>query len=332
MIAAWTPTYGPADIIEIREVTESPLGPDQIRVQVHASPVTAGDLRLRAADFPGATALLGRLMMGVFSPKAKVQGTMFSGEVVEVGAEVERFAVGDAVFGAADAGAWAERLVVDAQGNVDHRPENLDDNEAASLSYGGGTVLHFLEELAEVKPGERVLILGGSGGVGRFAIQLARHLGAHVTAVGSKESLDLMRELGAHEVIDYRKDDFTQLGNRYDVVFDIADRSSFPHSRRSLRRGGRYLTLYLSFPVLFWMAWTRVFGTSRALISVAMGSKEATQTIRRLAEQGVFRPRIAKAFPLSQIGRANELAESGVHGSVLVHPSAESLSGRRAAG
>ncbi|MEM6930824.1 MAG: NAD(P)-dependent alcohol dehydrogenase, partial [Myxococcota bacterium] len=264
MNAAFTPAYGPATVIEIRDVPEAPLGDRQIRVKVHASPVTAGDLRIRSASFPG-VALLGRLLMGVFGPRAPVQGTMFSGQVVEVGPRVTRFVVGDSVFGEASSGAWAERLVVDADGAVAHRPVGVSHDEAAATPYGAGTSMHFLKRLAKVAAGEHVLVLGGSGGVGRFAIQVAKHLGARVTAVGSRRNLALMRRLGADEVLDYRRHDFTRTKVRYDVIFDVADASSFAHCRRVLAPDGRYVTLYVSGRALWQSLVTRLTGGRRVL-------------------------------------------------------------------
>ena len=149
------------------------------------------------------------------------------------------------------AGGWAETVVVDAQSAVAHLPDGVTYDEAAAVPYGAGSAMHFLREVVDVKPGEHVLLLGGSGGVGRFAIQVAKHLGARVTAVASARNHEQMRELGADAVLDYRTQDFTKTGEQYDVILDVADASRFRHSRRSLRDGGRYVSLYISLRVLF---------------------------------------------------------------------------------
>lgn len=319
MNAAFTPAYGPPSVLEIREVPEEALRPNQIRVKVHASPVTAGDLRLRSASFPGISAVLGRLAIGLNGPRAKVQGTMFSGQVVEVGEAVTRFAVGDSVFGQAMSGAWAERLVVDADGAVAHRPVGVTHDDAAATPYGAGTALHFLKNLAEVQPGEHVLILGGSGGVGRFAISVAKELGAKVTAVGSPHNFELMRQLGADQVID-RHDDFTRSNEQYDVVFDIADASSFGHARRVLRPKGRYLTLYISLRAIVQSLTTRFVGSRRALFDVVIGTRESTERIAEWLGRGVLKPIIGDRFPLSRIVEAHEAAEANTSAVVLVRP------------
>lgn len=322
MKAAWTPQYGPASVLDVRDIPTPSIGPDEVLVQVLASPVTAGDLRLRTADFPGVSAVFGRLLMGVRAPKQKVQGTMFSGRVAAIGERVTRFAVGDAVFGSASAGAWAEHVVVRADGIIAHRPDSVTDDEAAAVSYGAETALRFLRDIAGVKAGEHVLILGGSGGVGRFAIQIARWLGARVTAVGSRESLPLMQHLGADAVLDYRTDDFTKTGASYDVIFDIADRSSFRRCRDSLAPGGRYLTLTISLRVLLWMGLTGLLGGKRALFAIVMGNQESTEDLSGLMAEGVVRSVVAARYPLDRIAEAHTHAERRPLGSVVVHPAA----------
>lgn len=325
MLAAFTPQYGSPDVITVREAPEPSLDADQILVQVHAAPVTAGDRRLRAADFPGASAILGRLMMGVFKPRHAIQGSMFAGRVLQVGADVTRFAVGDEVFGSADHGAYAERLVVAHDGAIAVVPEGVSTIEAAGVPYGAGTALHFLRDLANVQPGEKVLILGASGGVGRYAIQIAKHLGAHVTAVCGAPSTDLVRSLGADAVLDHRTQDFTDQGSHWDVVFDVADRSSFGHSRRVLTPTGRYLTLYISLRAAWNTLRTQWSSGPKAIFAIAIGDAAQAEELAGLLADGAIRPVIAERFGLQQIREAHALAESGMRGEVLVCPTEELL-------
>lgn len=319
MNAAYTPAYGPASVLEIRRLPIPTPGPREVLVRVEASAITAGDLRVRAGDF-GVASLFGRLLLGVFGPRRPVQGTMFSGVVAAVGEDVERFAVGDAVFGSARGGAWAEYLLVPEQSALAVRPAHVTASEAAAVPYGAGTAWVFLHELAKVQPGERVLILGGSGGVGRFAIQIARHLGAHVTAVGSRRTLGLMRNLGADEVLDYKEADFTLLGAVWDVILDTADASSFPHSRAVLSERGRYVTLYVGLGILFWSAWTRWRSGPRALFTVAAGTPERTRVLADLLDQEVIRPVVDGTYALAGVSAAHRRAEAGAHGDVVVLP------------
>src|SRR5262245_9213737 len=263
MKAAFTPTYGPADILETRDVPMPNVGAHDVLVQVHASPVTAGDVRLRAGDFPSFTKLA-RLVLGLFRPKHPVQGTMFAGRIVEVGAAVERYAVGDDVFGFTGHGAYAEYLAMPEDGAMAKMPSNMGYDEVAAVPYGAGTARYFLRDLGAVKRGDRVLIVGASGGVGRFAVQLAKHDGAEVTAICSRKSFDLVSSLGADHVIDHASEDFARNGQRYDVIFDVAGVTRFGRARSSLTDKGRYLTLLISVCVLLQMAVTRIFGGRRA--------------------------------------------------------------------
>lgn len=318
MRAAHTPRYGRADVIEIREVPRPAIAAHQILVEVRATPITAGDRRLRAADFPRFTALAGRLMIGLFKPRNPIQGTMLAGRVVEVGAAVTRFTVGDDVFGSVDHGAWAEYAVIDADGPVARMPVGLDYAEAAELPYGGVTALRFLRDMARVAPGERVLILGASGGVGRSAIQIARHLGAEVTAVCSARNFERVRALGAHRVIDHATTDFTRSEARYDVIFDIADATRFSRCRRVLTPTGRYLTLFISPRVLLRGLTSRLFGRQRALCGVALGRRADLEDLAALVAEGALQATVGSTFPLESMAAAHVRAERDASSGVLV--------------
>jgi NADPH:quinone reductase-like Zn-dependent oxidoreductase len=319
MKAAIIQRYGSADLLQTWDIPTPIPAEGEVLVHVRASPVTAGDLRLRAADFPTWTVVPGRLMMGVFRPKHQVQGTMFAGRVAAVGSGVSQFQVGDNVFGSTSHGAYAEYLTVPESGAMALIPDGVSYEDAAAVPYGGWTALHFLRNLANVQPGQSVLILGASGGVGRFAVQLAKHMGAVVTGVCSADNLALVRELGADHVIDYRAEDFAGNGRHYDVIFDIAGVGSFGRSRKSLTSTGRYLTLFVSFTVLFQMAWTALRGGQKALFDVAMGKQSDMRELGDLLDQGAIRPVVAHRLPLDRIAEAHATAESGrLQGSVLV--------------
>lgn len=320
MRAVITPRYGSPEVLEEREVPRPQVTAGHLLVQVRAAAVTEGDRRLRSADFPSFTAVIGRLMIGLFSPRQAVQGTMFAGRVVAIGEGVTDYAVGDDVFGSVDHGAYAEFIQVDADGPVARMPASIDYVQAANIPYGGVTALRFLKDLAQVKPGERVLILGASGGVGRFAVQLARHLGAEVTAVCSARNAALVTDLGARHVIDYKAVDVTQGTQAYDVVFDIAGAASYGKVRRILAPAGRYLTVYLTLGVLGRMLMTRLFGDRRALFSIALGKKDDMQQLRALVSAGVLRSAVGRQFTLSDIAKAHTAVEQGEAGVVVTLP------------
>lgn len=312
MKAAHTPLYGPPSVLDTRIVPTPTPGPGQVLVEVHASFVSAGDLRLRAADFPGISALFGRLMFGLRRPRNPIQGSMFSGRVVAVGSGVRRYAKGDEVFGSVDHGAYAEFLVVEEGGAVAPLPAGVSHAEAAATPYGAWTALNFLRDLGALEAGEKVLILGASGGVGQLAVQVARHLGAEVTAVASARHHDFVRGLGAQHVLDYTREDFTQNGERYDVIFDIAGASSFRKAKGSLTDTGRYLSLYVSGTLLAQMLWTRVFARrgKRAMCGVAMGDAASTAELAALLGAGAIRPVIGQRFAFEAIADAHVHAET----------------------
>ncbi|PRQ05416.1 Phenolphthiocerol synthesis polyketide synthase type I Pks15/1 [Enhygromyxa salina] len=319
MKAAFQDQFGSPSILFINEVERPAIAPDQILVRVHASPVTQGDRRLRAADFPGISAVIGRLMFGLFRPRNPIPGTMFAGRVVETGDEVTRFAVGDDVFGSVDNSAQAEYVAVAEDGAVARMPAGVDYAEAAAVPYGAATALSFLRDVGRVQPGDKVLIVGASGGVGRYAVQIARHLGAEVTGVCSERHAELVRSLGATRVIDYAKQDYTAGDATYDVIFDTSSGGGFRAARKVLAPSGRYLTVYLNLLVLAQMLVTAVLGGPKVQGAVVLGNQELTRDVADLLAQGAIRPVLAAQFPLDQVVEAHaELEDRRPGGEVMV--------------
>ncbi len=311
-------SYGTPNVLRLNEVDRPALGPNDVLVRVHASTVTHGDRRLRAADFPGIGAIFGRLMTGVFRPRHPIGGSNFSGRVVSVGKNVTRFSVGDDVFGGAMHGAYAEYVAVPDNSGIAKIPEGSTYGEAAALPYGAVTALSFLRDLAQVRAGERVLIVGATGGVGRMAIQIAKHLGAEVTAVCSGEP-ELARSLGADAVIDYKQEDFTQRADQWDVIFDTTEGDHFRAFRSSLTQEGRYLSLYVTIRLLSEALITRLRGGPRALTGVALGTPQLADGVRDLTERGAIRPVIAARYPLEKTADAHAFFEtSRPKGNVII--------------
>ncbi|MBV1862597.1 MAG: NAD(P)-dependent alcohol dehydrogenase [Nannocystaceae bacterium] len=319
MLAATHTQYGTSEVLHIQEVETPAAGPQQVVIRVHASPVTEGDRRLRAADFPGVTAVMGRLMFGLLRPRNPIPGTMFAGQVVGVGDEVTRFAVGDDVFGSCDHSAQAEFLAVAENGPLAKIPEGVGYDDAAAVPYGAATALAFLRDVARVQAGDKVLIVGASGGVGRFAVQIARHLGAHVTGVGSGRNAAMMTELGADAVIDYEQQDYTGDGKTYDVIFDTTSGDGFRAAKGSLSKSGRYVTVYLNLLVLWQMLLSAMFGGHKIAASVVLGNRALTEDVAKLLAQGVLRPVIADRYPLAKVADAHAAQEGGAsRGTVVV--------------
>ena len=318
MYAIVQDSYGPPSVLHAATVPSPLAAAGRLLIEVRASVVSQGDRRLRAGDFPGLTWLPGRLMLGLTGPRAKVPGTMFAGRVRAVGEGVTRFAVGDDVFGSVNSGAYAEQLTIAADGPVAKMPPGTSYEQAASLPYGAVTALTFLRDLGGVKPGQRVCILGASGGVGVAAVQIARHLGAEVTAVCSAPHHALVAELGAHRTLDYRTQDFRN-GQAYDLIFDTIGATRFGLCRSALTPTGRYLSLILTVNLLLWSALSRLVGGQRASGGVAMGQQRDLDDVAALVASGALKPVIHRVYPLADIAGAHARVEAGgVPGAVVV--------------
>ena len=318
MRAAIHTEYGAPRVLRVEEVARPTLADDQILVEVHASAVTQGDRRLRAADFPGAAALAGRLMFGLLRPRNPTPGTTFAGRVVEIGKSVTRFAVGDRVFGGCGNGAQAEYLAVAEASQVTKIPAGVAYDEAAAVPYGAATALEFMRDIAAVKPGDRVLIIGASGGVGRFAVQIARHLGAHVTGVCSADKAEMVRQLGARAVIDYAREDYTKNGETYDVIFDTVCGDGFRKAKPSLSPRGRYVSLYMTLRIGLQMLWGAVFGGRRAAAGVVINNQRLMEEVAVLLGEGAIWPVVAERFGLDRVVDAHATLENSPKGAVVV--------------
>lgn len=311
--------YGSPRVLRIEEVQQPTIAAHEVRVEVHASAVTQGDRRLRAADFPGMGALFGRLMFGIVRPRNRTPGTVFAGKIVEIGEKVTRFRVGDRVFGSCSSGAQAEYVAVAQNSTIAEIPDGIGFDEAAAVPYGAGTALSFLRDVAEVLPGERVLIIGASGGVGRFAVQVARHLGAEVTGVCSTRNLEMVKDLGAQHVIDYSVEDYTKNGETYDVIFDTASGDGFRAAKGSLGSRGRYVSVYMSLLIGLQLLRSMLFGGPRPMASVALGNRRLLEDVANLMADRAIQPVIAARFPLAQVVDAHEELERGtIAGAVIV--------------
>jgi NADPH:quinone reductase-like Zn-dependent oxidoreductase len=287
---------------------------DQALVRVRAAAVTSGDARIRGARFPGGFGVPARLALGVRRPRRRILGNSFSGEVEAVGGEVRDVAPGDLVCGMTGAamGTHAELLVVPARRAV-RVPAGVGHGAAAGVLFGGTTAWHFLRK-AGVGPGTTVLVNGASGAVGTNAVQLARHLGATVTGVTSGTNADLVRRLGAEEVVDHTERDVAALDERFDVVLDAVGNLDIPAGRRLLRPGGRLVLAVATLGQLL-----------RARGDVIAGSAperaEDVQALLGLVASGELEVVVEHELGLDDIVAAHARVDSGHKvGNVLVHP------------
>ncbi|MFD5633123.1 NAD(P)-dependent alcohol dehydrogenase [Streptomyces sp. NPDC127077] len=312
--------YGSPDVLELREVDTPTVADDEVLVRVHAASVNARDWHLMRGD-----PYLARLGLGLSGPKTKIRGTDFAGRVEAVGKAVRRFRPGDEVFGEVD-GAFAEYVCV-RDDVLEPKPAALSFEQAAALPLAGNTALMGLRDLGQVASGHEVLINGASGGVGTFAVQIAKAFGAEVTGVCSARNAELVRSLGADHVIDYAREDFTRNGRRYDVVFDLVGNHSLAEFRRALKPTG---TLVLSGGGVFeggsvvgpmallvkGQVMSR-FARHRLFVLTATPSKENLATLRELADSKKLTPVVDRTYPLSEAPEAIRYLE-GEHARAKV--------------
>ncbi len=319
--------YGPADVLHLQEVEKPTPNDNEVLIKVYATSVTAGDCNARGFVFvPPGFGFLARLMFGFRKPKQPILGTELSGEIVAVGKDVKRFKQGDQVFGTSQKfGAYAEYICMAEDTALVIKPANLTFAEAASIPFGANTALYFLRDMAKLHPGQRVLIIGASGCTGVYAVQLAKFYGAEVTGVCSTRNLELVRSLGADQVIDYTREDFTQNNETYDVILDmVPGKSRFARYQSSLKPNGLYLAGAGGLDSLAQMAWTSLLGSKKVIAGMAPDRKEYLVFLKELLEAGKLKSVIDRCYPLEQTAEAHRYVDMGhKRGSVIITITAE---------
>ena len=310
--------YGSADVLKMAKMKRPTPKAKEVLIKVHAATVSAGDVNMRGFTFvPQKMRMLVRLAFGFFKPRKPILGTVVAGEIVAIGKKVTRFKVGDSVFGMASLrlGAYAEYVCRPAEGGLALKPEGLSYEEIAALPFGTGTALYFLKERGNLQPGQKVLVNGASGGVGNYAVQIAKSMGAEVTGVCSTRNLDMVRGLGADHVIDYTREDFTQNGETYDLIVDtVFGKADFHRCKNSLTPEGRYCAVAGDFRETWQSFWNK-----QILTGTPSENKKNMEAIGELAKQGVVRPLIDRTYPLEQTSQAHEYVDTGrKRGSVII--------------
>ena len=309
--------YGPPEVLHLKDVEKPAPKDDEVLIKIHATTVTTGDVNARGFTFvPPGFGPLPRIMFGIRAPKLSILGSDVSGVIEAVGKDVRSFKEGDQVFGmdGETLGAYAEYVCRPEAGTLVIKPVNLTHEEAAAIPFGFSTTLYFLREKADIQSGQKVLINGASGGVGTAAVQLAKYFGAEVTGVCSSRNLELVKSLGADKVIDYTKEDFTQNGETYDIIFDtVVGKTSFSGSKNSLKENGYYLAVAGGLKEGVQMLWTSVIGNKKVIFGGGMACerKEYLLFIKELAEAGKIKSVIDKIYPLEQIAEAHRYVDSG---------------------
>jgi len=310
--------YGSPDVLQLKDVPKPTPKENEILVRVRATPVNYGDLTARnfansEFNMPVLLYLPARLAFGWNKPRIQILGSELAGDVEAVGSWVTKFKPGDAVFAyvGMKMGANAEYVCIPESGTVSLKPANLTYEEAAVLPYGAVMAASLLQK-ANLKPGQKILVNGASGGIGAMAVQLAKHhYGAEVTGVCGTPRLDYINALGADQVIDYKKQDFTQNGETYDVIFDVLGRSSFARCKNSLRPDGILLFASFKSRALFDMFWTAPFSRKKVICAMAEEKTASLLLVKELAEAGKIRVIIDRCFPLEQTAEAHRYIESG---------------------
>ena len=302
--------YGSPDVLRLEEVEQPVPKDDEVLIKVHATTVNRSDCGWRSG-----VPFFSRFFTGIRRPRRKILGSEFAGEIAAVGASVSKFAVGDQVFGACGFGAHAEYVCMRESRLIAHKPMGMSFSQAAAVCDGvviaGGCL-----KAADLRKGRTILIYGASGAIGTAAVQLARNSGAHVTAVCDTKHVDLVRSLGADEVIDYTKDDFTKKGQRYDVVFDAVGKNSFRRCRRAIVRGGTYIETDLGFmwhvpPLALLTRVTHKLGGRRVTMPLPKYAPDEIHVLKDLIESGKYRAVIDSERPLAQIVEATKFVETG---------------------
>lgn len=313
--------YGPPEVLEVEEVPKPVPGDGEILVKVMATTVTAGDVRIRGFDVPFIFRIPFRLTLGLRRPKIPVLGMELAGVVESAGSEVKQFEAGDRVFGSTP---WmtfsthAEYACLPAKGVVARIPANRTVEEVAPVPFMGMAALYYLK-LADIEPGQRVLIHGASGAVGTYAVQLARHFGAEVTGVCSTANLELVSSLGADSVLDYTQDEVPPSGEIYDVIFDTVGKSSYSRCLKALKKEGIYLLANPGLSHMIRGGITSATGSRRVIGGTARASREGLLFLAELLEKGELRSVIDRTYPLDQIVEAHRYVE-GKHkkGNVVI--------------
>ena len=311
--------YGGPEVVELVDVPTPVPRDNEVLVRIHATTVSTGDWRVRTLEVPKGFGLFARLALGFTRPRQPILGTELAGTVETVGKSVTRFKPGDAVFAfpGTKMGCHAQYRAIAEESPIELKPENLSFEEAATLSFGGSTALHFLGR-AQIKRGERILVIGASGALGTAFVQLAKHFGAHVTGVTSTTNLQLVSSLGADKVIDYTKDDFTRMSETYDIIADTVAATSFARCKHVLKHNGRFLALAGGVADLFAALWAPMTG-KRVVAGPAAERPEYVRQLAELARTGVIRPVIDRRYEFAQMAEAHAYVETGrKRGSVVV--------------
>ena len=313
--------YGGPEVLKIQDVEKPFPKENEVLIKVHAVSVNFGDLIARnfknvspqEFNMPWLFWLFSKISFGLSKPKNPILGNTFSGEIESIGNEVTQFKKGEAIFGftAEKMGAYAEYICVPENGILATKPTNMTFEEASIVPYGTLMAIKLLKK-ANIQKGQKVLIVGASGGIGSAAVQLAKHhFGAHVSGICGIQRIAFVKKMGADKVIDYEKEDFTKNGETYDLILDILGKGTFSSYKNSLKQNGIYLLASFKTKQLLQMLRTYITGQKKVLCAISIPTTQDLQFIKQLVEDGKIISIIDKSFPLKQTAEAHRYIESG---------------------
>lgn len=310
--------YGRPEVIKKISAPIPVPKPNQVLIQIHGTSVTPADWRFRSAK-----PFVVRIMNGLFRPKkVTVLGVELSGEVVEIGENVTKFQVGDHVFASSyfkRYGAYAEYKCIEEDAFISKIPKNLSVEESAVLTMGCNTALYFLRDIANIKKDQKILIIGASGSVGSYAVQLAKHFGAEVTGVCSTDNIGLVKSIGADYIIDYKREFLDKYKKKYDIVFDAVCKSSFKACKSLLTETGIFTTTFPDPKAIIQMAFTKYFKKKKVIYGDAKERPQDIRFIKELVEQEAIVPIIDSTYSIKDIQRAHNYVQQGHKvGNVLI--------------
>jgi len=311
----WT-EYGPPDVLKLQEVEKPTPKDNEVLIKIYATTVTMGDCEQRSLKMQFWYALPMRAYVGFNRPtRITILGMDLAGEIEAAGKEVKRFKNGDQIFGSSGIGFGtnAEYICLPEEpeaGVLAIKPANMTFEEAAAVPVGGLEALCFLRQ-GNVQSGQKVLINGAGGTIGTFAVQLAKYFGAEVTGVESTGKLDMLRSIGADQVIDYTQEDFTKRGETYDFILDVVRKSSFSGSIRSLKQNGRYLIANPGLSQMVRRLWSSMTSSKKVMFGAASQKTEDLIYLKELIEAGKIKSVIDRYYPLEQIPEAHRYVETG---------------------
>ena len=310
--------YGTPEVLQYKEVEKPVPKANEILLKIRAAAVTMGDCEMRSPEITSLTWFMARLYFGLRKPRIKILGSYFAGDIQSVGADVKSFKMDDQLFGiSATFGAHAEYICLSDKGALTKMPANMSYEEAAPVGLGLDS-LHFLKK-AKIKKGERVLINGAGGGIGTYAVQLARHYGAKVTAVDSKNKLEMLLSIGAEKVIDYMEGDFTEKGITYDIVFDVVGSLSHTRSLRLLNETGRYISAIPLLSRVFPSLWVSLTSKRKMMTGLMNPYIKDLIFLKNLIETGRLKTIIDSNYDLKAVADAHRYVEQGFKkGNVVI--------------